>query len=209
MVSRKGLSIALSKLSTFTKPKRFLEQYPTDPETAGILLWEAFMRGDIEGMVVLDLGCGTGILSYGALTLGAREVLCIDIDMDALRIAYENLSVLGTECVHLVAADVAKNVVRPLSVDTVVMNPPFGVLRRGIDLLFLDVALRVARRAVYTIHKFNEESHRMIVSRAVKAGFVASLIEVRYMAIPAIYEDHRRKIHRFKVALYSFRRVHR
>jgi len=206
MVTRKELSIALSKLKSFDKPKRYLEQYPTDPETASVLLWEAFMRGDVEGKIVLDLGCGTGLLSYGAMLLGARDVVCIDIDVDALRRARENLCQLNSRSIHIVNCDATRLCIRSLSVDTVIMNPPFGVVRRGIDLLFLDIAFNVARRAVYSIHKFNKESHRIIASKASSLGFQTFLLEVRNMAIPAMYESHRRRLHRFKVALYLFRR---
>lgn len=34
---------------------------------------------------VLDLGSGTGILSIGALRLGAKETWCVDIDAEAVR----------------------------------------------------------------------------------------------------------------------------
>lgn len=40
---------------------------------------------------VLDMGCGSGILSIGALLLGAESVVAVDIDETASRIAAENL----------------------------------------------------------------------------------------------------------------------
>ncbi len=40
---------------------------------------------------VLDLGAGSGILSLGALKLGAEQVLATEIDADALRACTENL----------------------------------------------------------------------------------------------------------------------
>ena len=42
------------------------------------------------GMKVLDLGCGSGILSVIALLLGAQSAVAIDIDPNAVDIAYEN-----------------------------------------------------------------------------------------------------------------------
>ncbi len=201
--SRKELSMALSRLQGFANPKRRLEQYPTDPDTASALLWSAHMLGDIYGRAVADLGCGTGILSYGAFLLGARDVICIDIDSDAVYVASRNLG--GNAFIHLVVSDVRLLSLR--GVDTVVMNPPFGVVRRGADIEFLRVALRIAREAVYTIHKFNEESNAIIVREAVLHGFKPSIIEVRDIAIPAMYERHRRKVHRFRVALYVMKRV--
>lgn len=43
-----------------------------------------------EGMEVLDMGCGSGILSIASILLGAKKVVGIDIDENAVRIAKEN-----------------------------------------------------------------------------------------------------------------------
>lgn len=39
---------------------------------------------------LLDLGCGTGILSIAALLLGAQSAVAVDIDSNAVRVAEEN-----------------------------------------------------------------------------------------------------------------------
>jgi len=43
-----------------------------------------------EGMEVLDMGCGSGILSIAAILLGAKSCVGVDIDENAVRIAKEN-----------------------------------------------------------------------------------------------------------------------
>jgi ribosomal protein L11 methyltransferase len=43
-----------------------------------------------DGDRVLDLGCGSGILSIGAVLLGAQECTAIDIDANSVKIAGEN-----------------------------------------------------------------------------------------------------------------------
>ena len=43
-----------------------------------------------DGDDMIDLGCGSGILSIGALLLGAKQALAVDIDPVAEKIAYEN-----------------------------------------------------------------------------------------------------------------------
>lgn len=43
-----------------------------------------------EGDKILDLGCGSGILSIGALLLGAKSAAAVDIDENSVKIAKEN-----------------------------------------------------------------------------------------------------------------------
>ena len=47
------------------------------------------------GEKVLDLGCGSGILSIAALKLGAASALAVDIDDKCLDVAYENAALNG------------------------------------------------------------------------------------------------------------------
>jgi ribosomal protein L11 methyltransferase len=67
------------------------------PTTALIL--EALQSGgDLpEGGRLLDIGCGSGILSMGAVLLGAGEALAFDYDRDAVVSAAENLALNGLE----------------------------------------------------------------------------------------------------------------
>ena len=57
---------------------------------------------------VLDLGCGSGILSIAALALGAREAAAVDIDPTCVPVAYENaaLNGIGKETYTVQAGDV-------------------------------------------------------------------------------------------------------
>ncbi|MCD7947066.1 MAG: 50S ribosomal protein L11 methyltransferase [Oscillospiraceae bacterium] len=47
------------------------------------------------GCHVLDLGCGSGILSIAALALGAASAVAVDIDPKAVGVAYENAALNG------------------------------------------------------------------------------------------------------------------
>lgn len=54
------------------------------------------------GLDLLDVGCGSGILSIAAVLSGAREATGVDIDPDAVRIAAENAALNGVaEKLHL------------------------------------------------------------------------------------------------------------
>ena len=52
-------------------------------------------RYTVSGAPVLDLGCGSGILSIAALVLGASKALAVDIDPKAVDVAYENAALNG------------------------------------------------------------------------------------------------------------------
>jgi ribosomal protein L11 methyltransferase len=60
----------------------------THPTTALCLEW---LDGhDIRGRRVIDFGCGSGILAIAAAKLGAREVIAVDIDPQALQATVDN-----------------------------------------------------------------------------------------------------------------------
>ena len=53
---------------------------------------DKYIRG---GEKILDLGCGSGILSIAALVLGAKEAFACDIDEKCADVAYENAALNG------------------------------------------------------------------------------------------------------------------
>ncbi|QOL26161.1 50S ribosomal protein L11 methyltransferase [Thalassotalea sp. LPB0316] len=67
----------------------------THPTTALCLTWLDSL--DLTDKVVVDFGCGSGILSLAALKLGAKKVIGIDIDPQALQASQENAKRNGVE----------------------------------------------------------------------------------------------------------------
>lgn len=60
-----------------------------------------------SGVRVLDWGTGSGILAVGAALLGAREVVAIDLDPNAVRAATENAELNGfADLIHVSAASI-------------------------------------------------------------------------------------------------------
>ncbi len=59
------------------------------PTTSLCIEWLA--ETDISDKVVIDYGCGSGILAMVAALLGAKEVYAVDIDKQALQAARENI----------------------------------------------------------------------------------------------------------------------
>jgi len=75
----------------------------THPTTALCMQWLARHRADRQ--VVLDYGCGSGILAVAALKLGAKQAVGVDIDPRALTASKENAQKNGVEdrlvtCLH-------------------------------------------------------------------------------------------------------------
>jgi ribosomal protein L11 methyltransferase len=60
----------------------------TSPTTALCLEW---LEANIKpGMNVIDYGCGSGILALAALKLGARQVIAVDYDEQAITATQDN-----------------------------------------------------------------------------------------------------------------------
>ncbi|MGF1512348.1 MAG: 50S ribosomal protein L11 methyltransferase [Elainellaceae cyanobacterium] len=76
-----------------------------------------------RGMVLADIGCGSGILSIGALLLGAKRAYSVDIDPLATKATKENGSLNGVSAEQLL--------VYPGSIETlmeVLPNPVDGIV---------------------------------------------------------------------------------
>lgn len=66
---------------------------------------------DLSGKTVLDIGCGSGILSIGALRLGAADIVGCDIDESVPSIAMENAGYNGynESSFHVFCGDILKD----------------------------------------------------------------------------------------------------
>lgn len=157
----------LSRVKGFEEPNIALEQYITPAclaAKAGEIIDRTF--DDVEDDIVCDLGCGTGMLSIACAHLNAPFVVAVDIDEDAIQLAQNNVTRFNFETVDFVRADVANtDFLRPDLVHAVVMNPPFGTKRAGVDMAFLARAVRLSRNVVYSMHK---TSTRDFIERKVK-----------------------------------------
>lgn len=60
----------------------------THPTTALCLEWLESLN--LDGKTVIDFGCGSGILAIAALKLGAKKVIGIDIDPQAIQASRDN-----------------------------------------------------------------------------------------------------------------------
>ncbi|XP_066377004.1 uncharacterized protein [Miscanthus floridulus] len=200
----KQLEGLLGGLTQFPKPKVELEQYPTGPHIASRMLYTAENSfDDITGKVVADFGCGCGTLAVASALLDAEHVLAIDIDPQSLELAQENAADLELD-IDLVWSDIKNLNLKGIHVDTVVMNPPFGARRKGADMEFLSMGLKVASQAVYSLHKTSTREHiKKAALRGCNAISAEVLCELRY-DLPQTYKFHKKKEVDIAVDLWRF-----
>ena len=184
---KKQLEMAIQSIPPHPNPKVELEQYSTPAIIAADLLWNAYSLGDIENSEIIDLGCGTGILSIGSLLLGAKKVTGVDIDEESLAIARLNSENLNIEfvCCDISDFNCFDNC------DVVIQNPPFGSQKkseRGADLKFIDKAKECSPRVIYSFHMASTE--KFIIDYFEKSGFVVTHIFRYKFILPKIYDFH-------------------
>jgi len=78
----------------------------THPSTALCLRWLDGLN--LDGLRVLDYGCGSGILAIAALSLGAKSAVALDNDGQAITATRENARKNGIEDSLFVTQDVAE-----------------------------------------------------------------------------------------------------
>ncbi|MDO5689916.1 MAG: 50S ribosomal protein L11 methyltransferase [Tissierellia bacterium] len=71
--------------------------FGTGTHASTSLCLELMQEIDIEGAQVLDVGCGSGILSIAAVKLGAAHVDAVDIDLISIETTVENAEINGSQ----------------------------------------------------------------------------------------------------------------
>ena len=90
------LAITLSKLEAHPCENVDFEQYSTDGNIASQFISSIVSFGDISpDSVVADLGAGNGILGIGALKVGAKKCIFLEVDKKACEILHNNLLSVG------------------------------------------------------------------------------------------------------------------
>ena len=83
----RGKEIPLGKTPLYLNPGL---TFGTGSHASTQLCLEGVEHNTHAGDSVLDLGCGSGILSIAALVLGAGDAVAVDIDPKAVGVSYEN-----------------------------------------------------------------------------------------------------------------------
>ncbi len=222
LIRKLDLERFLSTIAPQSDPKARLEQYTSSEQLAANMLYiAAYANDDIVGRSILDLGCGTGRLALGAMYLGAKEVVGIDIDRSAINTASTNSKKTDfANGVQWILGDVSAVVGR---FDTVLQNPPFGVQKREADRAFLIKALETGN-SIYSLHNHPEVDTRLIRQLKSSQGFLqvqASPFLERFvskhggavtgvyanlMTIPHMFDFHTKLKHDFVIDLYVIKK---
>ncbi len=197
-ISKKSLAIELERLEGFKNPKLFLEQYLTPPNLAAEIAVNASLLDDID--LVLDLGCGTGMLTIAFELLGFRSV-GVDIDLDALKIAKANSKRIGVNP-DFILCDVkffeSKNTF------TVVMNPPFGIQKKHADRIFLKKALELGD-VIYSIHSAGSE--KFVKGICERSGFRITHVWRYLIPLKKTYDFHEKEFKRIAVEVFRVEKM--
>ena len=200
LVRKRDLERALSQIEAHPAPKAHLEQYTTPSTVAAETLYlAAYIHDDIINKTVIELGCGTGRLAIGAALLGAKEVIGVDLEEAAVKVAQKNAEKMGVEektCWIVADIDIVEG-----TFDTVLQNPPFGVQRKGADRRFITKALELGS-TVYSFHKAGESNREFIKRFIEEHGGKISTIFPLEMEIPKIFKFHTKKKKSIQVDLY-------
>jgi len=190
----KHLEQNLQQVEGFDEPKILLEQYATRPHIAACMLHTISATfGDLEDKLVADLGCGCGVLSVGSVMLGAGAVIGFDLDPDALALFSQNIEDFEIDNIDIINADI--NSIGDEwnnKFDTVIMNPPFGTKHnKGLDMLFLQRAIKMASTAVYSLHKTSTREH--ILKKASDWGVRPQVVAELKYDLPSTYKHHKKQ----------------
>lgn len=145
------------------------------------LCLEALERLVEPGCRVVDLGCGSGILSIAALKLGADAAVAADIDDKCLDVAYENAAMngIGKDRYTVLAGDILSDQALQSAIGT------------GYDLVVANIVADVIIALSGAVDGLMAPGGRFLCSGIIdtRAGEVASALEQAGLRILERHED--------------------
>jgi ribosomal protein L11 methyltransferase len=114
------------------------------------VMLELMQREPLTGRSVVDVGTGSGVLAIAARALGARDVVALDVDSDALQAARENLALNGdSRAITMAERDLA--------------DAP-DALQRAFDLVLANLTGAAITRGAGALARLALPAGRVIVS---------------------------------------------
>lgn len=119
-----------------------------------------------DGMRVMDVGTGSGILAIAAAKLGANNILAIDIDPDAVKVAIENVALNGAEQqVRVVVGDLCKSEAMPC--ELAVAN----IVADAICMLAGPMTRHLEKDGLLICSGIIREKEQQVMDAALEAGY--------------------------------------
>ena len=119
-----------------------------------------------DGMRVMDVGTGSGILAIAAAKLNAKDILAIDIDPDAVKVAKENVALNGVEeQIRVVVGDLCKSEAMPC--DLAVAN----IVADAICMLAGPMTRHLEKDGLLICSGIIREKEQQVMDAALEAGY--------------------------------------
>jgi len=187
------------------RPRLDLEQYSTSPHLAAqVLCYIEEQYAAIAGKVVADFGCGCGVLTVGSGVLEAASVFSFDVDERCIALTQRQSSNVDMPMLELVQLDLSCGLPSRTLFDTVLMNPPFGTRKAGIDIAFVDLGLRTAEE-VFSLHKTS--TRRYIEKHCAEVAAEAEVLATLRYDLPKTHKIHTKKSVDIEVDLWRIAKV--
>jgi len=114
----------------------------------------------VDGSIVLDVFAGTGGIGLEAISRGARQVVFVESNKEAVRLIRSNISLCGVSSDYRILQGDAFSMLRSLArerftADIVFLDPPYdwGPYRDLIEILFRIGLARTGARVVVEHHR--------------------------------------------------------
>lgn len=134
---------------------------------------------DIRGFDVLDIGCGTGILSIYSSFAGANKVISFDISKEACKTSLKNCHINNVKNVHVVCSDssainskfdlILANIYMDILIDLLPFN--YKSLKENRFLILSGIPIEEA----YEIKKLYEQNSFKCIKSLYHEDFVSML----------------------------------
>jgi predicted RNA methylase len=211
---------------TFHSPDISLEQYPTPVS----VLENIFSKNkDFTNKNVLDMGVGLGSLSFSCAWFGAKIIIGIDSDIRVMQsLRYNEKLFLDLYSKNKIRTTLKNETNSKVGMkeylpffswihsqieffpfkefqnyfDFVVMNPPFGTQRSGIDFVFLQRATTL-NCPIISMHKETPSFDRKVESLLKKSNYILESVEFFSFPLPKTMNHHKKEIQEIEIKLIT------
>jgi len=104
-------------------------------ETTHLCL-EYLDSSNLKELTVIDYGCGSGILGIAALSLGAKNVIAVDIDPQAINATKENAKINNVDKrISIVSSEGLADIEADILIANILSNPLMTLRDKFIELI--------------------------------------------------------------------------